>query len=226
MDNDKRLKQLLKKKKLNDDEFRELVSLSPPRSFKKAPYLMTDIGIKDLKRSFKNLKQLEKRSKNAYANKCYLEVLSLRLLVLDLLLREYIYGKSVKQFKINAAITVGYFLEAAKAAGIPNEYLEDFKKYDKDMSAKGISIIFKPKKGIDINTQFGSLIKLARNNGMDEEIIKKLWKFNNDRIKGIHRLLFGEIEYYKLKGVCNKYKTLVKEVQDYVLKEPFWIPMN
>lgn len=226
MADDKRLKQLLKKKKLNDNEFKELVSLSSPGSFKKAPYLMTDIGIKDLKRAFKNLKQLKKRDENAYVNKCYLEVISLRLLALDLLLREYIYGKSVKEFKINTDISVGYFVEAAKAAGIPNEHLEDFKKYDNDMSAKGISIILKPKKEVDINTQFGSLIKLAENNGMDGKIIKKLKKFNNDRIKGIHRLLFGEIEYYKLRDVCNKYKTLVKEMQDYVFKEPFWIPIN
>lgn len=226
MDNDKRLKQLFKKKKLNNEEMKELVSLSPPGSFKKAPFLMTDIGINDLRKAFKNLKQLQKRSENAYANKCYLEVISLRLLVLDLLLREYIYGKSIKQFKINADITVAHFVEAAKAAGIPSEHLEDFKRYDKDMSAKGISIILKPKKGVDINTQFGCLIKSAEDNGMDRKIIKKLRKFNNDRIKGIHRLLFGETEYHKLRGICNKHKTLVREAQDYVFKQPFWIPIN
>lgn len=221
-----RRKYLLKRKRLSPDEFKELVRLSPQSSFKKSPYLMTDIGVKDMKVAFKNMRQLKKRSERAYINECYLEVLSIRLLVLDLFLRKYIFGTSVKVRKVNIDITVGQLIKLAKKDGLNKEFINLFKKYDSNQSAKDIHIISKPLKKLDSNIQFGTLISDAENIGMDKKLVKKLWKFNDDRIKGLHRLLLGEISYHNLKNICDRHKGLVKEMQDYILMQTFWIPMK
>jgi len=218
-----RYKQLLKKKKLSNDEFNELIRLGPKASFKKATYLMTDIGVKDMVVAMQNLQRLGKLSKSAYKNKCYLEVIALILLRLDLILRQYIYGISVKLHEINVDITVGQFIEAAKKYGLNEDAIKIFEKRDKDMSMRDIRIISKPVKKLDSRIQFGDLIRRAEKSGMNKKLINKLSNFNNDRIKGHHRLLLGEIKYNALKKICDKYKGFIKEVYDYHLSQPYWI---
>ena len=182
MNKDERQKELLAKKKLTDEELKELIRLSPSGSWKKPPYKMQHLGIKDIKTGFNNLRQLSRRSKIANKNKCYLEILSLRLLFLDLFLRMYICGEIARKYKILGKM--------------------------------------RP------DIMFGQLIKIAEKIGMNEKHIKRLRKFNNDRTKGVHRLLLGEIKYRDLKKVCDKYKNLGKEIRDYVLSQPFYIPMG
>ena len=80
---------------LTNAEMNELASLSPPGAFWSLGNLQT-IGVVNIQRAFQNLTEGAERTKHALKNKCYLEVISLRLQLADFWLRMYWAAKSPK----------------------------------------------------------------------------------------------------------------------------------
>lgn len=169
----RRIAELEAKKTLTDVEMNELISLKPG-TFRKGPNLF-QLGVKDVEKTFRNLESLSERSQNAFEAGYYLEAISLRLLLLDFLLRTYIVNKS----------------------GEPIKY--------------------------DDKTTFGGMIKKAQKAGLQQELVGRLCDLNDTRIKGIHRLLLGDLAYDELKQGFKADPRLVKDVRDAVFSSlPLW----
>jgi len=90
-----RFKELQSKETLTDSEMKELISLSTPNEFKKLPNMYL-LGVIDVERATNNLKEGPERTKNALNNKCYLEVISLRLQHAEFWLRMFWIAKNKK----------------------------------------------------------------------------------------------------------------------------------
>lgn len=87
--------ELDKLKTLTDAEMQELISLSPPDRFKKLPNAFT-LGIVNLEQAIANLNDGAARSKHAYQNGCFIEVISLQLQYLDYWLRVFWVARNQK----------------------------------------------------------------------------------------------------------------------------------
>jgi hypothetical protein len=95
MTNDARLKQLRSKETLTNDEMNELVRLSP-EGMLSLPNMET-LGVTDFGMAFQNLKEGAERTRNAFDNGCYLEVISLRLQHIEFWLRIFWVAKNGKR---------------------------------------------------------------------------------------------------------------------------------
>ncbi len=95
MNHEKYLEELRSKETLTDKEMNDLIRLSPPGSFKSGPNLKA-LGVADVDRAFKNLREGPERNKRALENGCYLEVISLRLQHIELWLRMFWVARNKK----------------------------------------------------------------------------------------------------------------------------------
>jgi hypothetical protein len=73
-----RLEELRQKEELTDTEMNELMTLSPPGTFVKAPNLI-ELGVVDIARAIRNFQEGSVRSKHAMEQGCFIEVINLRV---------------------------------------------------------------------------------------------------------------------------------------------------
>lgn len=78
---------------------------------------------------------------------------------------------------------------------------------------------------LDDKRTFGMLLNDCKNLKFDEIMHGKLKKFNDERVKGIHRYLLGESDYESLRIICEETTGIVKEVMKYITKE-IGIPLS
>ena len=131
-----RLDELKSKETLTDKEMNELVALSPKGTFKSMPNIL-DAGVVDLKQFIENYREGAKRSRLAFENGCFIEVISLRLQHSELWLRTYYISKnkSGKIFEDNDKRTFGMIINDCSQLGFdPNLILrlKEFNKYRVD----------------------------------------------------------------------------------------------
>lgn len=164
---DNRIRELESKESLTDAEMSELVSLKPG-AFKKAPNFFS-IGGVDVNKALQNLQALSGRAQKAFLDGYFVEAISMRLLMLDFLLRMYVVSKT------------GETIEA------------------------------------DDKLSFGAIIRLAEKSGLNADIIARLDLFNAVRIKGIHRLLLGDITYDELRAAFESDPALPDDTRKIVM---------
>jgi hypothetical protein len=91
--NQLRLAELRAKPSLSDDEFAELVRLSPPGSHVQLPHLNL-AGLQDLEQALANVLGIGDRTKHAFDAGFYVEVIALRSQSAELFLRLYLAAKA------------------------------------------------------------------------------------------------------------------------------------
>lgn len=125
MDVNKCLKELQSKETLTDSEMNELISLSSPNTFKSLPN-MYSLGVVDVERAFNNFKEGPERAKNALSNKCYLEVISLRLQHAEFWLRMFWVAKNKKGkiYEPEDKRTFGVIINDCKQLGFKTDLIQ------------------------------------------------------------------------------------------------------
>ena len=111
-----RIRELESKESLTDAEMSELVSLKPG-AFKKAPNFFTLGGV-DAGKAVTNVQVLSGRAQQAFSNGYFIEAISLRLLMLDLLLRMYVVNKTGRPIEADDKRTFGTMIGLAKDSGL------------------------------------------------------------------------------------------------------------
>ncbi len=165
MSNEDRLKELKAKDTLSDEEMNELIRLSPPSTFKSLPNMQT-LGITDIDRAFQNFEEGAKRSKHAFENGCYLEVISLRLQHTELWLRMFWVAKNGngKIFDPSDKRTFGAIVNDCSNLGFRSDLVARLK----DFNEHRINAIHKYLLGA---TDYGELKKVCEaNTGLDREV--------------------------------------------------------
>ncbi|MDD5222693.1 MAG: hypothetical protein PHE84_01770 [bacterium] len=163
--NNERIKELKKKEELTDKEMQELIALSPPGTFKKGPNLQ-NIGVVDIEKAFKNLKEGPDRSKNAMRNECYLEVISLRLQHTEFWLRIFWVVKNGKGkiFFPDDKRTFGKIIDDCEKLNFRKDLINKLRKFNSER----INGIHKYLLGA---TDYSELFKICENSkGIDSEI--------------------------------------------------------
>lgn len=89
---EERLAELQSRGSLNDNEFAELVALSPPGAHVKLPNLNV-AGLRDLQQALENVVDAGARTKRAFEAGFYVEVIALRSQSVELFLRLYLGAK-------------------------------------------------------------------------------------------------------------------------------------
>ncbi|MBD0254449.1 MAG: hypothetical protein ICV83_01920 [Cytophagales bacterium] len=140
--------------------------------FKKLPNIQK-LGVADVQKSFANLRDSVQRSRIAYANGFFIEMISLMLQHIDFHLRMFWVQK--------------------------NERGKNFNSTDKKF--------------------FGVIINECVDLGFNTVLADKVKNFNDDRVKAIHKYALGEVIYTDLKPICEQYKNLDIDVQNYVHNE-------
>jgi hypothetical protein len=126
-----RLANLRAKSELTDDEFRELIKLSPPGTFRRLPNLQT-AGLHDLQQAMKNLSEVGERAKRAFDNGCYVEVLALRSQSAELYLRLYLAAKLnlPPSFPANDRRPLGRLIKASEKVGLNADMIAKLRAFN------------------------------------------------------------------------------------------------
>jgi len=130
---EERYAELRKKETLTDGEFRELIQLSPPGTFWSLPSLQ-EIGVVDVEKAFQNLKEGPDRTGHAMRNKCYLEVISLRLQHAEFWLRMYWVAKNPRRriFDLDDRRTFGNLVKDCACLGFRHDLVCRLKTFNRD----------------------------------------------------------------------------------------------
>lgn len=127
-----RLFELRQKSTLTDAEMRELVQLSPKGTFKSGPNLL-DLGVVDLEQFHKNLSGIGDQARHSFASGCYVEVISLRLQLYDLLLRMFwvVKNKKGKIFSPDDKRMFGGLIEDCATLGLDTTLVERLRDFNR-----------------------------------------------------------------------------------------------
>jgi len=165
VDVNKRLKELQSKETLTDSEMNELISLSSPNTFKSLPN-MYSLGVVDVERAFYNFKEGPERAKNALSNKCYLEVISLRLQHAEFWLRMFWVAKNKKGkiYEPEDKRTFGVIINDCKQLGFKTDLIQRLLEFNEHR----INAIHKYLLGA---TEYGELRDVCEKSyGLDGEV--------------------------------------------------------
>ena len=77
----------------------------------------------------------------------------------------------------------------------------------------------------DDKRTFGILLNDCNRLGFNNKLYKKLKRFNDIRVEGIHKFLLGERDYDSLKFICEETHGIIEEISKYVANE-IGIPLN
>jgi hypothetical protein len=117
-----RLKILKNKTTLNDSEMSEFIYLQPS-NFRSAPHMST-LGIINFYKSFSNLQKIIRRITKAKNKGFYMEAISLKMLLLDFLLRIYLVSKTKQVISFEEEVTFGRLVKRAEHAGLDSEMVK------------------------------------------------------------------------------------------------------
>src|SRR3972149_1552452 len=173
MSNEDRLKELRAKETLTDEEMNELIRLSPPNPFKTGPNLKT-MGVVDVDQAFENYKEGAERSKHAFENGCYLEVISLRLQHIEFWLRMFwvARNKKGKIFDPNDKRTFGVIISDCANLGFRPDLVVQMKEFNEHRK----NAIHKYLLGA---TNYDELKKVCEaNTGLDREV----WEYVQNEV--------------------------------------------
>ena len=163
--NQDRLEELRNKETLTTSELDELIRLSPEGSFMILPNVKT-MGVLDIERSHKNFQEGPHRSRHAFEQGCYLEVISLRIQHTEFWLRMYWVAKNAKGkiFEENDRRTFGAIINDCSRLGFRSDLISRLR----DFNEKRIDAIHKYLLGV---TDYDELKAVCESNtGLDREV--------------------------------------------------------
>jgi len=131
--NDDRLAFLRAKTEWSDEEFAELIALSPIGTFRRFPNLST-AGLHNLEQAVANFVEVGERATHAYQVGCYIEVLTLRSQSAELFLRVYLAAKLAlaPSFPANDKRPLGALIKECEVVGLDSATIESLRKFNTD----------------------------------------------------------------------------------------------
>jgi len=163
-----RIEQLERKEDaLTHEEMLELISLKPDGTFLHLPNAFT-LGISDLDKQVRNLKERPGRIYRALSNGCFIEVIALRVQYIEIWLRIYwvIKNEQHQIFSPGDKKTFGHVINDCAKCGFRHDLIDRLKQFNKER----VNAVHKYFLG---DTDYAALEQVCKQTaGLDREIVK------------------------------------------------------
>jgi len=154
---EKRLKYLLEKKNLSYDEMEEFKNLAPVNSWKIIGNWKRIGSTPNFKKVAINFQTIGKRIQHAINSRCYIEVISLRLLLIDVALRLFLNSKGEKFInKKPKELQFGSLLQKIEKHNFDADLLKRLKDFNKKRIEAIHNFLYR---GIEYDSFFVFIIK-------------------------------------------------------------------